>query len=187
MTALGGMAIATTVVATSVAVALASSGRAVSAAERPRGVVEDCSSISGFGESLRDFTRPRNLVVGPLALLRAGRTLGYAHAVGGNKLFVVVKGGHLVTLELPRDTRPDVGLVFGKFPSANVTLRHARRVVAFKACRRGESSAPWGGGPVSGWVGGLLASAPRCVPLLVWVDDEPTPRRAVIRFGVKSC
>lgn len=160
----------------------------VAARERPRGVVEDCSRISGFGESLRDFTLRRNLVVGPLALLRAGRTLAYAHAVGGNKLFIVVRGGHRVTLELSPRTRRDAGLVFGPYRDPDVSLREARRVVTFIACRRGESSDShldaW---PVSGWVGLLLARSPRCVPLLVWVDDEPSPRRAVIRFGVRTC
>ena len=157
------------------------------ARERPRGVVEDCSGRSGFGESLRDFSLRRNLVVGPLALLRAGRTLDYAPAVSGNKLFVVVKGGHRVTLELSPRTRRDVGLVFGRFPSASVSLREARRVVTFRACRRGRAAEPFDGWPVSGWVGFLLARSPRCVPLLVWVDDEPSPRRTVVRFGVRSC
>jgi len=68
-------------------------------------------------------------------------------------------------------------------------FRDSRRVVTFVACRRGE----WpprsirDGWPVSGWVGFLLARSPRCVPLLVWVDDEPSPRRAVIPFGVRDC
>src|SRR6266545_2419408 len=131
MTARRGSMIATTAVATAVAVALAASGRADpadpskqtatptamptsssgAAQERPRGAVEDCSGISGFGESLRDFTLPRNLVLGPLALLRAGRTLEYVGSDDGigNKLFVVVKGGRRVTLELSRRTRRGAG------------------------------------------------------------------------------
>jgi hypothetical protein len=36
-------------------------------------------------------------------------------------------------------------------------------------------------------VGSLLARSARCVPLRIWVDDEPRPRRAVIRFGVREC
>jgi len=192
-----------------VAVALATSGRAETAApakqtasptatttsraaarERPRGVVEDCSRIAGVMAS-REFTLQRNLVVGPLAILHAGRTLAYVGGVDGigNKLFVLVKGGHRVTLELTRRTRRDVGLGFGPLPEGEVRLRDTRRVVTFIPCRRGErppGSIPdaW---PVSGWVGFLLARSPQCVPLLVWVDDEPSPRRAVIRFGVPSC
>jgi hypothetical protein len=160
--------------------------------QRPRGAVENCRGISGFGESLRDFTRRRNLVVGPLAILRAGRTLAYVRSDAGigNKLFVVVRSGHRVTLELSRRTRQGAGLGFGFGPNqGDVRLRDTRRVVTFVACRRGEY--PWAGPPdgwpVSGWVGFLLARSPRCVPLLVWVDDEPSPRRRVIRFGVRRC
>jgi hypothetical protein len=153
---------------------------------RPRGVVEDCSRISGVGAS-KDFTRPQNLIVGPLALLRAGRPWAYRRE--GEKLFVVVKGGHSVTIELSPETRRDAGLVFGRFRNPNVRLSAARRVVRFVSCHRGEwlpGSIP-DGWPVSGWVGGLLANSPRCVPLRVWVDDEPKPRSAVIRFGVPAC
>jgi hypothetical protein len=94
--------------------------------------------------------------------------------VGGDKLFVVVKRRHRVTLELSRRTRRDVGLVFGPYPDGEVTLREARRLVTFVAGRRGEYpySRPPDGWPLSGWVGFLLARSPRCLPLLVWVDDE---------------
>ena len=173
------------------AAVLAAAGHAVTtdvAGKRPRGVVEDCSRISGFGGNLDDFSLRRNLVVGPLAILRAGRTLAYVDAAGGNKLFVLVKGGHRVTIELPPSARRSAGLVFGRFPNGNVRLRDARRVVTFVACRRGQLADPhldsW---PVSGWVGGLLSTSAQCVPLRVWVDDEPKPRRAVIRFGVPDC
>lgn len=194
-----------TAVAAVAAVLLGTSGQAESAAasppsptssaapttshverKRPRGAVEDCSTTSGWGRR-DEFTQLQNLVVGPLALGRAGVMLEYAEHVDGNKLFVFVRGGHRVTLELTRDTRQDVGLVFGTFASANVDLRDARRVVTFVACRRGERSGRFDGWPVTSWVGFLLASSPRCVPLLVWVDDERSPRRAVIRFGVRGC
>jgi hypothetical protein len=176
--ALVGIAIASVA-----AMSLVGSG---SAESRPRGAVENCQRISGFGASLRDFTRPQNLVVGPLALLRAGRP--WAYRLEGEKLFVVVKGGHRVTLELSPETRRGAGLVFGRFRNPNVRLRDARRVVTLVACQRGESfDEDLDGWPVSGWVGGVLASSPRCVPLRVWVDDDPRPRRAVIRFGVRSC
>ncbi len=156
------------------------------AESRPRGVVEDCSRISGFGASLRDFARPQHLVVGPFAVLRAARP--WAYRAAGEKLFVAVKGGHRVTLELSPETRREAGLVFGDFRNPNVQLRHSRRVVTFIACQRGESLDEHGDAwPVSGWVGGLLASSPRCVPLRLWVDDEPRPRRAVIRFGERAC
>lgn len=208
------MAIASTAVAAAVAVGLSTSGRAetadpptqtavaaatpaasrVSARDRPRGAVEDCSTASGWpGGSARELASRRNLVVGPLALVGAGVMLGYAESVGGNKLLVHVRGGRRVTLELPRQTRMDVGFAFGSPRGATSAsrwnLRNARRVVTFRACRRGESSRleDWPEWPVTAWVGWLLASSPRCVPLLVWVDDVPSPRRTVLRFGVRSC
>jgi hypothetical protein len=92
-----------------------------------------------------------------------------------------------MTLELSPKTRRGAGLVVGTFRDPNVRLRNARRVVTFIACKPGESfDERLDGWPVSGWVGGLLASSPRCVPLRVWVDDEATPRRAVIRLGVRT-
>jgi hypothetical protein len=210
MTARRFAAIAGTAVAMAVAAALATSGRAeprgstkqaatstatpktsrAAARERPRGVVEGCSRIAGVMAS-REFTLQRNLVVGPLAILRAGRTMGYVETGDGigDKLFVLVRGGHRVTLELTRRTRRNVGLAFGPYPDGEVSLRDTRRVVTFISCQRGErprGSIP-DGWPVSGWVGFLLARSPQCVPLLVWVDDEPSPRRAIIRFGVSEC
>ena len=189
MTALRSRAIASAALTAAFTIAATSSADAEFSREPPRGAVEDCSRISGFGQSLRDLTDPRNLVVGPLAVLRAGRVLPYAGSVDGNKVVVVVTGGHRVTVELSRRTRRDVGLVFGPYPDGEVTLREARRVVTFVACRRGEYPyrRPPDGWPVSGWVGFLLARSPRCVPLLIRVDDEPRPRRAVIRFGVDDC
>ena len=165
------------------------------ASERARGAVEDCSTSQGWpGGSVREYTSRWNRVVGPLALEGAGLMLGYAESVGGNKLLVHVRGGHRVTLELSRETRMDVGLAFGSplgaTRASKWNLRNTRRVVTFSACQRGERSglsedySEW---PVTAWVGWLLASSPRCVPLLVWVDDEPSPRRTVIRFGVPSC
>jgi len=117
--------------------------------------------------------------------------LDYVESVGGNKLLVHVRGGHRVTLELSRQTRMDVGFAFGlpreATRASKWNLRNTHRVVTFRACRRGEPSGLFDEWPVTAWVGFLLASSPRCVPLFVWVDDEPSPRRAVIRFGVRSC
>ena len=151
------------------------------AERRPRGAVEDCSTTPGWGRR-DEFTSRQNLVVGPFAVER-GKVLGYSPKVGGEKLFVYVRGGHRATVELPYRTRKD-GLKFGPHRGGSVPTR---RVVTFIACQRGELSGRFDGWPVTSWVGFLLASEPRCVPLRVWVDDEPRPRRAVIRFGVTSC
>lgn len=205
MIALHRTAIASTAVAASVAVALAVSGRAETAdpskqtatptasrsaaRERPRGPVMDCSSISGIGGS-REFRSRWNLVVGPLALKGAAtRPAYYSDSFGGNKFPVIVRGGHRVTVEVLRDARPGAGLVYGKRPANPRLVRDGYRVVTFIACRRGEyrGTPPPDGWPVSGWSGGVLARSARCVPLFIWVDDEPSPRRVVIHLGVRDC
>ncbi len=208
MTALRRTAIVSTAVAMAVAVALATSGRAETAdpakqtatpketlatsrpaaRERPRGAVEDCSTQSGASFP-GAFTNRRNLVVGPLALIGAGGTPVFVGgSFGGQKFPLLVKAGHRVTVELSRRTRLGAGLAYGPLPQGKVRLRDAHRVVTFIACRRDERSLSSADGRlVTFWSGGVLARSPRCVPLLVWVDDEPSPRRAVIRLGVRDC
>ena len=115
--------------------------------------------------------------------------LGFSSGAGGNKLFVLVKGGHRVTLELSRKTRRNVGFIVpDHLPHGGLGHRYTRRVVTFRACeagdRRREHATDW---PVSGWVGFLLGRGPTCVPINVWVDNESAPRRVVIRFGLDSC
>jgi len=200
MTARLCTAIASTALAATVAVALATSGRAETADPskqtatptatpttsssaarvRPRGVVADCSKGSGIGAgSLSKFRSRGNLVVGPLAMTGAAVTPGY----GGNKFPLYVRGGHRVTVEVSPGARS------GPRPKRPRLVRDGYRVVTFIACRRGEFSPGLGStaGRVSFWSGGVLADSPRCVPLLVWVDDERSPRRAVIDLGVGAC
>jgi hypothetical protein len=196
-----------TAIATAVAVALATSGGAESAnpskqaatpsatpttsratvRKRPRGVVADCSTRSE-ARIPGAFTNPRNLVVGPLVLSGAGGIPAFSSAFGGNKFPLLVRAGHRVTVELPTRTRKVAGLAYGPLPQGEVRLRAAHRVVTFIACRRGKSSGSSADGqPVTFWSGGVLARSPQCVPLLVWLDAAPSPRRVVIRLGVRRC
>lgn len=192
MTALRGTVIGSTVVATAVAATLIAAANAETGIQRPRGAMEDCSTTPGWGGE-SEFTSRLNLVVEPLAVRRARfEFTENGDGFGFDKLFVFVRGGHRVTVELPRRTRIDVGLAFGSPRGATKgsdwSLRNARRVVSFIACRRGELSDPrFDGWPVTSWVGYLLVRSARCVPLRVWVDDEPSPRRAVIDFGGGRC
>jgi hypothetical protein len=164
---------------------LAAGGRAT-VADRSRGVVEDCSTRSEARFPGAFTNRRENLVVGPLALIGAGGSPALYR--GGNKFPLLVRAGHRVTVELSARTRRVAGLAYGPLPEGQVRLRYTHRVVTFIACRRGEHSGSSADGrPVTFWSGGVLARSPRCVPLLVWVDDEPRPRRAVIRLGVRDC
>jgi hypothetical protein len=154
----------------------------------PRGVVLDCDTQSGIGAGLREFRSRWNVVVGPLAL-DGGAIRPAFYAEMRNKFPAFVKGGHRVTLELPIDVRPEVGLKYGPRPKSPRLVRDGYRVVTFVSCGRGQvsrgsGSTAW---PVSFWSGGVLARSAQCVPLRVWVDDDPTPRRAVIYLGVTDC
>jgi hypothetical protein len=153
--------------------------------DRPRGVVADCSTRSE-ARFPGAFINPRNLVVGPLVLIGAGGTPVFGRT--GNKFPLLLRAGHRVTVQLSTRTRKVAGLAYGPLPQGEWRLRDAHRVVTFIACRRGERSGSSADGrPVTFWSGGVLARSPRCVPLLVWVDGEPRPRRAVIRLGVRDC
>lgn len=174
-----------------IAVALTIAGLAASALRSrhtaPAGVVADCStrSLAAFPGA---FTRPRNLVVGPLVLVGARGTAAFVPPVGGNKFPLLVKAGHRVTLELSVRTRRGAGLAYGPLPQGELHLRDTHRVVTFIACPRGESSGSSADGQaVTFWSGGILARSPRCIPLLVWVDAATAPRHAVVRLGARRC
>lgn len=160
-----------------------------SEAKRPHGVVEDCGTQSG-ADFPGAYTSPRNLVVGPLSLIGAGGTPEFvwdsAAQVGFQKFQVLVRRKHRVTIALSRRTRRGAGLAYGPLPQGETYLRDTHRVVTFIACR-GASVSSADGRPVTFWSGSVLARTPRCVPLLVWIDEHPVPRRAVIHLGVSTC
>ena len=153
----------------------------------PTGVIADCSTRS-LADFPGAFTRPRNLVVGPLVLIGGGGTPAFVPPVGGNKFPLLVKAGHRVTVELSVNTRRGAGLAYGPLPQGAVHLRDTHRIVTFIACPRSESSGSSADGQaVTFWSGGILARSPRCVPLLVWVDSATAPRHAVVRLGARRC
>ena len=153
--------------------------------EPPRGVVEDCATRSqaSFPGA---FTDPENVVVGPLVLVGAASTPPETVRVnGGEKFPALVRAGHSVTVALPRRMRRVAGLGYGPLPEGvELKPRDGHRVVTFIACGRDEPSGSTAGGePVTFWSGFVLTAAPRCVPLEVWVDDEPSPRHKALPMG----
>ena len=176
-------------IAAAAALALASCGevdrasrtvRAQAPPERPRGVVENCSTRSeaSFPGA---FSDPDNVVVGPLALVGASHTPPETvREFGGDKFPALVRAGHRVTVELSRATRRVAGLGYGPRPQGvELSPRDGHRVVTFVACRRGS--------PVTFWSGFVLTRSPRCVPIRVWVDGERSPRHTTLRMGVRRC
>jgi hypothetical protein len=159
------------------------------AGERPDGVVEDCSTRSE-ATFPGAFTDPQNVVVGPLVLVGAAYTpASTVRGFGGNKLPALVRAGHRVTIALPRSARPVAGLGYGPLPKGvELSPRDGHRVVTFIACRAGRpSGSTVDGQAVTFWSGFVLTRSPRCVPLEVWVDDEPAPRRTALPMGVREC
>jgi hypothetical protein len=145
--------------------------------ERPRAVVEDCSTRSE-ADFPGAYAEPANVVVGPLALVGASYTPPDVVAeFGGNKFPLLVTAGHRVTLQLSRRTHRVAGLAYGPLPQGEIHLRDSHRAVTFVACAHG----------ITFWSGAVVVRAPACVPLHVWVDDEPVPRRATLRMGVRRC
>ena len=169
---------------------LAAIAPAASAGSSPptTGAVESCSGQSGASFP-HAFTSRDNLVVGPLALIGARRFTD-AQTVdrfGGNKFPAVVAAGHRVTIELTRSTRRFASLGWGPLPQGSrLTARDGHRVVTFRSCGRDDAASDADGRPVTFWSGFVLASRPGCVPLRIWVDGEPAPRRARLALG-RSC
>ena len=154
------------------------------------GVVENCATQSGANFP-GAFRNPRNLIVGPLALVGAGGRPLFVWSSTGKEGFqkfpLLIRENHRVTVELSPRTRRGAGLAYGPLPQGEVHLRDTHRVVTFIACRTGRSMSRADGRPVTFWSGAVQARSPRCVPLLIWVDRQSSPRRAVIRLGVRSC
>jgi hypothetical protein len=152
----------------------------------PDAVLTDCSTRSD-ADFPTGFSSPRNLVVGPLVLVNAAYTPpAVVEAYGGQKFQALVRNGHSVTLELAPGARPYAGLAYGALPQGEIHLPDTHRVVSFQACARGSGSTA-NRKPVTFWAGGVLASSPRCIPLLVRIDHEPSPRLVSLRMGVRRC
>ena len=149
-----------------------------------KGVTEDCGTRSeaDFGSAFGDSA---NLVVGPLAMIGAGEftPASVVRRFGGQKYPLLVKAGHSVTIEVPAGVRKFAGLGYGPLPQGEITLERAHPRVTFIACR--ERSGSRAESPVTFWSGGVVATAPHCVPLDVFVDGEIAPRRAFIALGVR--
>jgi hypothetical protein len=166
------------------AVATASTGAVALAAQRPEGEPATCRHQS----SARFPASGRDLVVGPLVLV-GGRQFSSADTVarfGGQKYPVVLRAGHRVTVQLAGGG--PASLLYSDrakdLPDGERAVADGDRAVSFAACSadRGGGST-YGGRKATFWSGFVLTSAPRCLTLRVWVDDEPVARRARLELG----
>jgi hypothetical protein len=181
MNAITRSALAACTLGTAVVVAASTS-----AGTRPAGVREDCSTRS----MARFSSRPRDVVVGPMTMVGAGFTsASTVREFGGNKFPLLVAAGHRVTLELPRRARRGAGLAYGPLPQGReLRPRDAHRVVTFVSCPpETDSGSTLDGERVTFWSGAVVVASPRCLPLRIWVDDEPAPRHRTLRLGRRHC
>jgi hypothetical protein len=163
---------------------------AVSASAPPRGTTVSCAkrSEANFPGAFADS---RNLVVGPLALVGAGSytPASVVRRFGGNKLPLLVKAGHTVTLRLSRAVGRSAGLAYAgmgrrPLPGGEVELRDTARTMTFVACRPHRPSGSRAGAEeITFWSGFVMTGVPRCLSLAVYVDGDPSPRRARIALG----
>jgi hypothetical protein len=165
---------------------------AADAAKKPGpGARETCAT-----RSEADFETPfqgrQNLVVGPFVLVGGASftTPSVVRSYGGQKFPVLVRADHKVTLVVPKEARVFAGLGYGPLPQGEITLEVAHKQVTFVACPANEPSYSMPGksvGSTTFWSGSVVVDEPHCVPLDVYVDEEPTPRRIVLELGVKPC
>jgi hypothetical protein len=113
---------------------------------------------------------------------------------GGNKFALLVKAGHTVTVQVRTDFRGRAGLFYGRGGVLTETrIPDTEHTITFIACKPGEPSdtyRPEGpsasdadGEQVTFWSGFVLTRAPGCVPLDVYIDDDPSPQRVGLALG----
>jgi len=130
------------------------------------------------------FTGGENLVVGPLAMIGGKRstTAETVEEYGGQKLPLLVKARHTVTVELSRRANRHASLAYAAHADGR-RVADGHRKSTFRACGPRKTQSDADGVPVTFWSGFVLVSRPTCVRFKVWIDDRPTPRRAHIPLG----
>jgi hypothetical protein len=158
------------------------------AKKRPLGVVVGCRSQSGY-DFADAYTNPDNIVIGPLVITNAVYTAPETiREFGGDKIFVLLQPGHRVTLALSQETYRVASLGYGPLPrEVELTPHDGHRVVTFRSCSAERAWSSAGRKPVTFWSGFMLTDTFFCMPIDVWVDDEPKPRRIALGMGVRDC
>ena len=165
------------------AIALAGACVAAAASRTSRGDAT-CGrqSRAGFPNA---YGSARNLVVGPLVLVE-GRVFSSPEAVrrlGGQKYPALVAPGHTVKVAISPQARRTTALTYADGVAHTRRVEEGLRVVTFHACDRRHAQSTAGGRRVTFWSGFVLASAPRCLHLRVWIDGARAPRRASLPLG----
>ena len=168
------------------ATALAGAGIA-GAADRPSRGHATCArqSAAGFPAA---YGNAGNLVVGPLVLV-GGRVFTppeTVRRVGGMKYPALLTPGHTVRVALSPRARRIAALTYADGLHAVRRLDDGLRVVTFHGCDRRHARSRAGRRTVTFWSGFILASAPSCLHLKVWIDGARRPRHARVPLG-RAC
>jgi hypothetical protein len=136
------------------------------------------------------FVDPRNLVIGPLVLVGGAQysSAGTIREFGGQKFPLLLKAGYRVTVQVAGSARTFAGLSYVPRSEGERrgTLRDTDPATTFVSCRTGENSGSSADGvPITFWSGFVVTRAPMCVPLDIYVDRQPSPRRALIPLGAR--
>ena len=153
--------------------------------KHPHGVRADCSmrSEARFPGAFAD---PRNVVIGPLVLVGGAESTSPSeiHRLGGQKFPLLLKAGHTATVQVVGSARTFAGLGYIPRSYGGRTLRDSNQTITFVSCRTNETSGSSAdGAPVTFWAGFVVATTPICVPLDIYVDRQPSPRRAALSLG----
>jgi hypothetical protein len=82
----------------------------------------------------------------------------------------------------------DASLGYGPLPQeVELTPKDGHRVVTFRPCSAEQAWSRAGEKPVTFWSGFMLTDTFVCMPIDVWVDDEPKPRQITLGMGVRDC
>jgi hypothetical protein len=159
--------------------------------DHPRGVRVRCRDRSE-ADFPGAFSDPDNMVIGPLVFVGGAATANDPPSLireyDGQKLPLLVRAGHVVTVQIPEHKRDFARLAYGRdLPQGRVRLEDAHHTITFRACRRNQRSGSRAPAPVTFWSGFVMVREPGCVPLLAYVDDEPSPRRKVMSLGAGRC
>jgi hypothetical protein len=143
------------------------------------------------GTQRAEFSDPAHLTVGPLAILGAAAVADapLERVRNGQKLPVLVRYRHRVTVSVARDSRDEARLAYGRRAfDRNGNGRPLSQLPArmrFLACERVDRSdrgAPLRDGEVNAnfWPGAIrLKEGPACVHLKITVDNRAPVRRSL--------
>ncbi len=162
--------------------------RRVSADSPHTGYPATCARQSGASFP-RAFASRDNLVIGPLAMVGAGRSTSPAtvEEFGGQKYPALIRPRHTVTVAVSGpEGSASLFYASGGGVLTERRVRDGHRKITFRPCGPRRAQSDVNGDPVTFWSGFVLVSGPMCVRLKVWIDGHRKPRREHIAVG-RSC